>query len=310
MKKIIAAALSVLVGAFGYTIVDSTIENRVSRLESEVYELREEISNQHLNYQITDGCGLIHVDKQLVKSENFRSKFLVRIHNSGYVEYVSPQNYTPRDGLVAYAAVEPTTEIDLNEPRTEISIEDPRETTIVLDDPRDTTISNSDFYDESSEFHQETTGLDSDLEDPRDQSTTAYYFSGAPGDYYFNVTDCSSVIAQIDKNIEYQYQYNNDYSLVSYPFDNSKVYIKFSCSGHTDNIFAGHNIKITPDFLYGSNPYGLDSIYNSKLISITKSEIASDGTFEYVAIYEIQLASDYSEHLHFTINNITLFASS
>ena len=47
MKKIIAAALSVLVGAFGYTIVDSTIDERVSRLESEVYELREEISGYH-----------------------------------------------------------------------------------------------------------------------------------------------------------------------------------------------------------------------------------------------------------------------
>ena len=47
MKKFIAAALSVLVGAFGYTIVDSTIEARVSSLESEVVELREEISKYH-----------------------------------------------------------------------------------------------------------------------------------------------------------------------------------------------------------------------------------------------------------------------
>ena len=50
MKKIIAAALSVLVGAFGYTIVDSAIEDRVSTLESEVVELREEVSRYHPQY--------------------------------------------------------------------------------------------------------------------------------------------------------------------------------------------------------------------------------------------------------------------
>lgn len=47
MKKIIATALSILVAAFGYTIVDSTIENRVVSLESEVVELREVISKNH-----------------------------------------------------------------------------------------------------------------------------------------------------------------------------------------------------------------------------------------------------------------------
>lgn len=47
MKKFIAAMLSVLVGAFGYTIVDSTIENRVSSLENEVYDLKQEVSRYH-----------------------------------------------------------------------------------------------------------------------------------------------------------------------------------------------------------------------------------------------------------------------
>ena len=50
MKKIIAAALSILVGAFGYTIVDSAIEDRVATLESEVVELREIISQYHPQY--------------------------------------------------------------------------------------------------------------------------------------------------------------------------------------------------------------------------------------------------------------------
>ncbi|MCQ2484786.1 MAG: hypothetical protein MJ168_05570 [Clostridia bacterium] len=41
MKKIIAAALSILVGAFGYTIVDKTLEQRVADLEYSVSSLEE-----------------------------------------------------------------------------------------------------------------------------------------------------------------------------------------------------------------------------------------------------------------------------
>ncbi|GEM_PF-2808324 len=46
MKKIIAVALSILVGAFGYTIVDSAMEKRVSTLESQVESLEKRI-DQH-----------------------------------------------------------------------------------------------------------------------------------------------------------------------------------------------------------------------------------------------------------------------
>ena len=49
MKKIIAVALSILVGAFGYTIVDSAMEERVSTLEKQVESLEKRI-DQHFLY--------------------------------------------------------------------------------------------------------------------------------------------------------------------------------------------------------------------------------------------------------------------
>ena len=47
MKKIIVAALSVILGAFGYTIVDSAIEDRVANLESSLSSLEAVVESYH-----------------------------------------------------------------------------------------------------------------------------------------------------------------------------------------------------------------------------------------------------------------------
>ncbi|MBR5562419.1 MAG: DUF4474 domain-containing protein [Clostridia bacterium] len=47
MKKIIATALSILVGAFGYTIVDQAIEDRVTNLEYAVSSLEAVVESYH-----------------------------------------------------------------------------------------------------------------------------------------------------------------------------------------------------------------------------------------------------------------------
>ena len=104
MKKFIAAILSVLVGTFGYTIVDSKIEDRVSSLESEVIELREEISVYHgmdspsstripttnypTNTEQTTGIYPEQGDFLGEKSDS-QNKFLFRKYNDGTIRYVS-----------------------------------------------------------------------------------------------------------------------------------------------------------------------------------------------------------------------------
>ena len=47
MKKIIAAALSILVGACGFTIVDKRTDKRVEDLEQSVSSMQEEINSLH-----------------------------------------------------------------------------------------------------------------------------------------------------------------------------------------------------------------------------------------------------------------------
>lgn len=116
MKKIIAAALSILVGAFGYTIVDKALENRVTNLESEIVELRAEVSQYHPQ-PITDATSkapmptdptyrpttsLRHTEpttpglypgKYIDKSSDSKSKFLLRLYDDGDLVYLKPENY-------------------------------------------------------------------------------------------------------------------------------------------------------------------------------------------------------------------------
>ena len=104
MKRFIAAALSVLVGTFGYTIVDSTIEARVSSLESEVVILKEEVSKFHSAETDTSQTTLVPISQEfttavypeqgffLDKSPDFQDVFLFRKYSNGNIQYFSANN--------------------------------------------------------------------------------------------------------------------------------------------------------------------------------------------------------------------------
>lgn len=93
MKKIIAAALSVLVGAFGYTIVDKALESRVATLESEVAELRGYHSSE---YEVTTGADFeLKVGQKLYESSHSIHKFLVREYSDGTFSYIPYYSYSP-----------------------------------------------------------------------------------------------------------------------------------------------------------------------------------------------------------------------
>ena len=53
MKKFIAACLSILVGAFGYTLAETSIDTRVSNLEAECSSLRDVVSGLAQLHDIT-----------------------------------------------------------------------------------------------------------------------------------------------------------------------------------------------------------------------------------------------------------------
>ena len=258
MKKIIAAALSILVGAFGYTIVDSTIENRVSRLESKVYILEAEASKYHSTIDSSENPSEpdeIYIGKKL-DNHNFKTKFLIRIHDDGRVEYISPQNYS--EAAMVIAAYDVTTEIDLRDPRetTTFDTRDPRETTCLdIEDPRDTTVSGlwlPNWYEDNS------------------------YSSAPMGDYFVYLDTVSAVI--IDANFKTTHYYDDNYSLASKSLC-SDFTLAVTYQGKTDPALAGEKIKFTSNFFggYGPAPYSTESISNNT--------INPDGSFNYTQTF-------------------------
>lgn len=217
MKRIIAAALSVLVGAFGYTIVDSAIENRVATLESEVIELREEVSRYHPYYTTSpyEGSEIFTTEEQyyttsttaedynglqvgdyLTASSGSQHKFLLRKWSYGKVEYISPSNYGN--------SVSPFVEIT----------------------------------------------------DPGDDRFTFAPTTAAPTtptykDYYLYITDTSAQITDI--SVKPSYYYNNNYSMTS--VGKQTVTVKYTFKGYTDPVFAGNELSFSVDSAYPLSNY-------------------------------------------------------
>lgn len=297
MKKFIAAALSILVGAFGYTIVDSTIEDRVSRLESEVYELREKVSdyhNENNSSESSDEQDGIYVGKKF-KDAGSCYKFLIRIHNDGRAEYISPQNYAPRnDATIYFASFDETFAVDLR---------DPRETTtgVNLEDPRVPVDTSRTFPVETSEDDYQTT--EPRLLDPREttrpnqwttgwyEEKTTYYSSSTPGDYFVYLSKVSAVIT--DSSVENSLYYDADYSLATKALCSDFTFT-ITYQGKTNPALAGEKIRFATQFFDGYIP---SAHYGS--ISVGNNIINADGSFSYTETYKIYRSDFYTDFLPF-----------
>lgn len=251
MKKIIAAALSVLVGAFGYTIVDQAMEDRVTNLESEVIELREEVSRYHPrytytteydypstevenittvteSYETTEDSSGIHVGEYLYELSNSRRKFLIREYNNGELEYVPSYRYEPVS-----------------------------------------------FDQKSTSYTIETTEM-------RKTEVTDGFGNGIPNiyatnEYFLYLTDVTAQWTKTEEETSYSYSYDKDYSQVSQKYVTEKNYITVKYKGYTDPQLAKTKI--------GFEVYGYWSDYSWKPISVTNNIIDEDGRFEFEAIY-------------------------
>lgn len=255
MKRIIAAALSVLVGAFGYTIVDQAVEDRVTSLESEVIELREEVSRYHPQYgeQVTtspasesttrnkvtttynpttgdfvDPSQPLVIGSYLKESSGSLHKFLIREYTHGNYYYVSPGYYEPVS-LVAKTTTQP-----------------------ILD------------------------GAEND--DPVDCFTTIPNVPVA--EYFINITESSAQITDITEEVSYRYSYDEDYSSVSEPINKATTQITVLCKGYTDPVLADKKIVFMTS-IYDNTHY----LFAGMPKEIISNTINADGTFEYKAIY-------------------------
>lgn len=86
MKKFIAALLSAMVGIFGYTITDITVDERIATLEAEVAELRESEGSSGSS----GGTDYLEVGDYLKLAQSSNTKFLFRENENGELEYIAP----------------------------------------------------------------------------------------------------------------------------------------------------------------------------------------------------------------------------
>ncbi len=269
MKRIIAAALSVLVGAFGYTIVDQAVEDRVTSLESEVVELREEVSRYHPQYgeQVTtspasesttrnkvtttynpttgdfvDPSQPLVIGSYLKESSSSLHKFLIREYTNGTFRYISHNNFEPVTFM--------TRPIITTQP------EETQSKTVVFSNGYI-------IYDGNTN------------DDPVDIFITTSVMPPV-AEYYINITESSAQITDITEEVSYKYGYDKDYSSVSEPISETVTQITVLCKGYTDPALAGKKVIFTVNNGY----YG--SYVPKEIISNT---INSDGSFEYKAVH-------------------------
>ncbi len=281
MKKIIAAALSILVGAFGYTIVDKTLENRVTTLESEVVELREEVAGYHsvgtTDYTVQDFTGYqttnnysevvsekndLSVGDYIKKADNFRTKFLMRGDSNGSFYYVPPYYY----GTIVSTTQRPTTT---------------RVTTTCRPTYATTYRNNSTAVGEGVSFSNGYIVIGTTNDDPKlDPAETTVATTAVNQfynkDYFLYITDSVAQITEIDNGVSYSYYYNNDYSRESKPIEYQYTIVTVKCTGYTDSSLAGKSIT------FDYNNWGI-TIHPYR---IRNNTINADGTFEYEVQYK------------------------
>lgn len=90
MKKFIATLLSALVGVFGYTLTDSVVEDRISKLETEIVELREEIAEHNESNGTVES---LEVGDYIKISSSSLDKFLLRENEEGNLEFIHPSEF-------------------------------------------------------------------------------------------------------------------------------------------------------------------------------------------------------------------------
>ena len=296
MKRIIAAALSILVGAFGYTIVDKAIEDRVATLESEVVELREEVSKYHPNFSGYDTTKAdselttkknetstkrratttqvistlspataddnLQVGDYLAESPNSQHKFLLRKWSNGRIQYISPDQYGKSTSQ--YVAI--TSPID--DRLTMFS------TTVVPITAEPTTLQDEVITRAPDEVVNDGT---------------------ISGDYYLYITDASAYITDI--SVKPSHYYDNNYSMVS--VDKQTITVKYTFKGHTDPVFAGKTLSFGFDYFYP---------FFKTQTTVISDTVNQDGTFEYCitrSFSDVNL-NTFKRNCTYNIANITV----
>lgn len=226
MKRIIAAALSILVGAFGYNIVDKALEDRVATLENEVVELKEDVSKYHCynSEQSTDNSQLtttnryispykLKVGDYLVESSQSRHIFKVRRFSNGSVTCYLPNNgyYTrPYFPTMIY--------------QDELAL----------------------AKESNSQINSYATSYESTKNNDYDE-------------FFLHITESSAQVSNIETSTSYAVKEDENYSKISLPIEENITTILITCEGYTDPVLAGRKIR----FYYSAETFSEQYVTNT-----------------------------------------------
>lgn len=205
MKKIIAAALSVLLGTVGLTVVDKTIESRVATLESEVVELREEVSNYHIT-NVSNSTPILESMPDNASTEISGIATHTTASSSYFPTIISPSS-PPIPG----------TDKSQGDYLYEESVSRHKFLLMKYSDGRVVYVS----------------------PDNLENYTTS---DNPPEEIFLNITENYAQWTETEEEISYSYGYDQDYSYVSTPHTTTNYYITVRFIGNTDPRLAGTKI--------------------------------------------------------------------
>lgn len=274
MKKAFIALLATILGTFGYAVVDKTIEQRVTTLESQVSSQEEVIESLH---------GLGNYTHQYSKAETNTTSTTTKIYTTR-IEPTYVTNATTSKTYTTSTTSGTTTAVNMDN--------------VVFRNVSNQTKFMFRIY-SNGEIRYVRTGMGDYY------ATTKKAATQLPSEYkeYFAYITNSSASIRYEESTKLYTYYDNNYDIQTSLKEVNTYYTTITVKGKTDPVFAGKKIAMDT----GVGRWSSDDYFDSYMecYSENGSVISSDGSFEITYIYKSNYLS--GEEICYEINSLNIY---